>query len=166
MTVKAVIDTNLVARAFILTPKLIKEGKSPPVYNLIEAFYDDFFTWVWSEDILSEYNRILLEKLPSVLTNCVINTEGYRILESSIRITGLKVDLSVQSMVNARKALLSLSRKEHQKDPDDAHILATAEEGKVMYITSDDDDILSVGNSYEGISIIKWTAFLEKIDYN
>ena len=165
MVVKAVIDTNLVARAFILTPVLIKAGKIPPLYKLIEAFYDDYFTWVWSEDILSEYNRILLERLPSILSNCVINTEGYQVLETAIRLTGLKVDLTVQSMVNARKTLLSPGRKEKQKDPDDAHILATASEGQVMYITSDDDDILSLGNSYEGISIVKWSTFLKNMGY-
>ena len=99
------------------------------------------------------------------MSNCVINTEGYQVLETAIRLTGLKVDLTVQSMVNARKTLLSPGRKEKQKDPDDAHILATASEGQVMYITSDDDDILSLGNSYEGISIVKWSTFLKNMGY-
>lgn len=49
------------------------------------------------------------------------------------------------------------------RDPDDAHVLATAAQGKVDYLISADNDLLDLGD-YEGIPILPAGAFLRQIE--
>ena len=123
---KAVVDTNLVVRAFIFTPDHIKNQIRPALRQLIYAFYGGFFSWIWSDDILAEYDRIIYEKLPNTLPHSFfIDTKGYELLREGICETEPKTTLTVHSMLQARKTLLSLGRHKKHQDPDDAHILAT-----------------------------------------
>ena len=52
---------------------------------------------------------------------------------------------------------------EFTRDPDDAHVLATAVAGRADYLVSGDNDLLDLGE-YEGIPILTAGAFLHRLD--
>lgn len=74
----AVIDTNLVASAFFLTPSHLQNGTWPIARQLIEAFYDGQFLWVWSEDILAEYDRIVLKMMIELLEDATLDEQDVK----------------------------------------------------------------------------------------
>lgn len=49
------------------------------------------------------------------------------------------------------------------RDPNDAHVLATAVQGGVDYLISADNDLLDLGE-YEGISLLSAPAFLSLLE--
>ena len=132
---KIVLDTNLLLSGIFWkgTPK-----------RLLDAWMEEKFTVVITEEILSEYSRVLQE------------------FEKKRKdISGL-----AQSWVLfvAQNSLLVKAKKKVRicRDPFDDMFIDCAIAGKASYIVSGDNDLLSL-KEYMGIEIVKATTFLSRL---
>ena|SRR3989338_7574052 len=151
---RAVIDTNIVVRAFLLHPQKPKS----PARRMIQSFLTrQSFIWLWSEDILNEYKNTL----DSISLRKDILKHGYKVdldlgqmFTNSLSLLGEKVEITVHSLREARRQI---------SDLDDSHFLALAIDGKANVITTGDSDIYKLGSTYSGIEILSLQQFLRRI---
>lgn len=130
---KVVIDTNVLLRSI---------AKQNPERLIYDAFADKKFTWVVSNEILSEYAEIISDRY-------------------SIRTMEIILTIILQSK-NHQRFELSFKWQLVTDDPDDNKFVDCALGANVDYLVSDDKHIknlLKVRNSFPPIPIVTFKQF-------
>jgi putative PIN family toxin of toxin-antitoxin system len=133
--VNVVLDTNIYVGAAI-TP-------AGPAGQVLQAWRTSLFTVVVSEQLLSEFERVLT--YPQVQRYLRLGSNEIAELFDQLRLFAILVDAEARS---------GLAR-----DPDDNFVLDTAAAGEAQYIVTNDDDLLDLGD-YGGIEIVTAARFL------
>jgi putative PIN family toxin of toxin-antitoxin system len=132
---RAVLDVNVIVSATI-----VKKGTP---HELLTALRAQEWTLVISPEILGEIQRVL--SLPKIVRRYGLTPQDIRdvlqLLETRATVVPGRLKISPTA-----------------RDPDDDHILVCAVEGRVDYIVSGDEDLLSL-DRYEGIPIVSPLAF-------
>src|SRR3990167_6083589 len=116
---------------------------SVPPYKILEAWQDNKFTLVFSAEILNEYVRV------------------GQILSKKYK--GINISPFIDLVIMSGELYESLILPEPvSRDPDDDKFIACALSSKCKTIVSGDQDLLTI-NNYLGITILKPSAFLEKL---
>lgn len=152
--IRAVIDTNIIVRAFLLHPQKPKSHAREMIKLFLEK---QPFVWLWSEDVINEYKETLLnigQRKDILKKGYKVDLDLAQIFISTLYVLGEKVKVSAHSLGEARKQI---------SDPDDSHFLATALDGRADIITTGDSDIYKLGSHYKQIKILSLQQFLKKI---
>ena len=112
---KVVVDTNGLLNA------IPRNGPKKWLYN---AFMDNIFTWVFSNEILSEYDEIICRKFSQDVANYVIS--------------------SLLASDNHERFEPSYKYQLVTQDPDDNKFVDCAIGANVDYLVTDDRHILSI----------------------
>jgi uncharacterized protein len=130
---KAVIDTN----GFL--PAIPLRGKNKWLYH---AFMDEKFTWVVSNEIISEYSEIISEKFSENTANFVLS--------------------SILSATNHQRFEPSYKWQLVEKDPDDNKFVDCTVGINADYLVSDDKhilDLLKIPNLFPPVPIVTFRQF-------
>lgn len=134
MKLKVVIDTNVFVSGIFF---------SGPPSRILKAWQDDRIQIVASEDIISEYKR-------------VIDT-------LSVKFGGINIDPIFELLLFEAELVPSYSfEKPVCEDPDDDKFMACAIAAKSKYIISGDKHLLNIG-SYLNTSIVTPRYFLDHV---
>jgi uncharacterized protein len=130
---KVVIDTNGFLSAIPL------RGKNKWLYH---AFMDERFTWVVSNEIISEYSEVISEKFNENTANFVLS--------------------SLLSAINHQRFEPSYKWQLVEKDPDDNKYVDCAIGVNADYLVSDDKHIrnlLKIPNLFPPVPIVTFREF-------
>lgn len=125
---RAVIDTNGFLSA------IPQKGKNKWLYH---AFMDERFTWVVSNEIISEYSEIISEKFSENTANFVLS--------------------SLLSTINHQRFEPSFKWQLAEKNPDDNKLVDSAIGVNADYLVSDDKHIrnlLKIPNLFPPVPIV------------
>ena len=136
--IRAVLDTNVLASAFI--------RPQGPSGQILRGFVEKHtFELVLSSPILAEFRRVLF----------------YPRLRKELDCTDQDIEVRVAAIgVLADLADGEIDIKAVKDDPDDDKYLAAALLGRATYVVSGDHHLLDLGE-YQGIRILKPRPFLE-----
>ena len=131
--VRVVIDTN------VFVSGLLKSDNPPS--NVVDLFIEDKINLIISEEVFSEYIKVLLRPELKVKKDNIIRLISIFILKAEIIKVKTKLDII-------------------ERDPSDNKFLECALDGKVDYIISGDNHLLKLKN-FRGIKIVNAGRFLE-----
>ncbi len=151
---RVVVDAQIVLSIFLVRRDHPAARSSKRV--LLGLLADARFRWLWSPDILDDYGRGARagETNERLARRAVFDRAGFEVLLAVLQLTP-PVAVSVSTMRAARRRLSQATRAA-ERDLDDAVYLACAVDGQAHLLTSEDSDLRSLGNEYEGIPIIGW----------
>ena len=135
---RVVIDTNGLLNA------IPKRGSKKWLYN---AFIASAFTWVFSNEILTEYDELICQKFSQDVSNYVLSS--------------LLVSANHQRFEPSYKYNLPLN------DPDDRKFVDCAIGANVDYLVTNDKHILNllkIPNLFPPIPIVTFAQFKEILD--
>ena len=133
---KVVLDINVLVSAFL-------SAKGAPA-QVLEALHQETFELVISEPILDEYQAVLNYEKVQALHQ--MSSEAITEVIDALK--------SVAIIVDPAQSLAGIIR-----DPDDTKFLECAVAGRVLYIVSQDLDLLSL-KAYQEIQIVSPGLFL------
>lgn len=168
MLARVVIDTNLVVQAYTQYPKHLKNNSYPIYYQLVDAFKKEFFTWLWSDDILTEYWETLNDPVyqqQRAKRGGIVRQDLYQQDERLLRFAGKQVIVTSMALSEARRLITSPGRAKSLQDEDDAVFLAVAADGQASYLVSEDKSLTSMGTEYKNCSIMVWWKMLQRLGY-
>jgi len=138
--IRAVLDVN------VLVSALISPTGTPA--RILDAWRDELFIFVTSEDILAEFERVVAEPRLS-------RRYGLTPPRVARLMRGLRQFAVIPPSALAVYGVAS--------DPDDDKFLACAVEGGADYLVTGDHGLLALGE-YEGVQIVSPTAFVQIVD--
>jgi uncharacterized protein len=136
---RVVIDTNGFLSA------IPQRGRNKWLYH---AFMDERFTWVVSNEIISEYSEIISEKFSENTANFVLS--------------------SLLSAINHERFEPSYKWQLVEKDPDDNKFVDCAIGVNADYLVSDDKHIrnlLKISNLFPPVPIVTFRQFKSILQY-
>jgi predicted nucleic acid-binding protein len=151
---RIVVDAQLVLAMFLARRDRL-EWKSPK-RQLLKLFTISSFNWLWSTDIITDYERgaRAIESDERIMRRAAFDRLGFELFLGALRLTP-SVNISATTMRKARRRLEQATRSS-ERDLDDAVYLACAVDGDAHLITTEDSDLRSLGEEYEGVHILSW----------
>ncbi len=127
--------------------------------KLLDLLVNPSFRWLWTPDIIADYERgaRAVETDERIAKRALFDRAGFELLLAALQLAP-PVAVSVMTMRAARRRISQATRAA-ERDLDDAVYLACAVDGQAHLLTSEDSDLHSLGNEYEGIPITGWAAF-------
>ncbi len=158
---RVVVDAQIVLAMF-LARRDDPEWRSPK-RQLLKLLAAPSFHWLWSPDIIADYERgaQAIESDERIMRRAVFDRSGFELFLAALRLTPA-VRVSATTMHKARRRIEQAPRVA-ERDLDDAIYLACAVDGTAHLITTEDSDLRSLGDEYEGVLILSWGDFLSYI---
>lgn len=165
-----IIDANIVLSA-VRFQSVAQVADRDPAYALIEMHKANRFVWVYSEEILEEYEyqyRKLKRQVQHSKDKRRFDDKAFNGLIAAIRQGPGLVEPTDDLVRRACDALMGKGRAEHLQDPDDAIYLAAAEQARTnqaaveMLVGSNDSDLYSLGK-YLDIPILTSAELLPRL---
>lgn len=124
--------------------------------ELLALLTNPRFHWLWSPDILVDYERgaLAVETDERIAKRALFDRAGFELLLATLQLS-TPVAVSAQAMRAARRRITQATRMA-ERDLDDAVYLACAVDGNAHLLTTEDSDLHSLGDTYEGVSIVSW----------
>lgn len=156
---RVVVDAQIVLAMFLVRRDR-PEARSPK-RQLIGLLARESFRWLWTPDIIADYERgaRAIETDERITKRAAFDRIGFELLLAALR-TAPPVEVSA-SAVGASRRRLSRATRAAERDLDDAVYLACAVDGKAHLLTSEDSDLRSLGDSYEGVPVVSWAALYD-----
>lgn len=156
---RIVVDAQIVLVMFLARRDRL-EWKSPK-RQLLKLFTISSFHWLWSPDIIADYERgaTAIESDERIARRTVFDRVGFELFLGALRLTPA-VRVSATTLRKARRRLEQATRSS-ERDLDDAVYLACAVDGDAHLITTEDSDLRSLGDEYEGVLILSWNECRE-----
>ncbi len=158
---RVVIDAQIVLSLFLV--RRDRPAVPPPTRLLLRLLPVPTFHWLWTGDILADYERgaSTIEHDARIMRRAAFNRTGFHLLLAALQLHP-PVDVSVTALRDARRRIAQAVRA-RQRDLDDAIYLACAVDGGAHVLTSRDTTLLGLGSTYEGVRIVTWQAFAEEM---
>jgi predicted nucleic acid-binding protein len=156
---RVVVDAQLVLAMF-LARRDNPRWRSPKRL-LLRLLASSAFHWLWSPDIISDYElgARSVEADERLMRRAVFDRLGFELFLAALRLTPA-VRVSAATMRKARRRIEQAPRAA-ERDLEDAVYLACAVDGGAHLITTEDSDLRSLGDEYEGVLILSWEEFCE-----
>jgi putative PIN family toxin of toxin-antitoxin system len=140
--IRATLDTNVLASGIVTSAQTIN-GQA------IQAWQDNKYTLVLSEEILTEFSRTLLQPY------------------FSARLTAAQIE-AILNLFRSEATIVSpiVSVEGVAPHPEDDPIIATALSGKAQYLVTRDEKLQKKVPEYKGVSIISPLVFLQRLREN
>ena len=154
---RVVVDAQIVLAMF-LARRDDPEWRSPK-RQLLRLLSVPSFHWLWSADIVSDYEQgaQTIEADERIMRRAVFDRLGFELFLATLRLTPA-VRVSATTMRKARRRIEQAPRAA-ERDLEDAVYLACAVDGSAHLITTEDSDLRSLGDEYEGVRILSWDEF-------
>ena len=155
---RVVVDAQLVLAMF-LARRDHPEWRSPK-RQLLKLLATSSFHWLWSPDIISDYERgaQAIESDKRIMQRAVFDRLGFELFLGALRLTPA-VRITATTMRKARRRIEQAPRVA-ERDLEDAVYLACAVDGGAQLIMTEDSDLRSLGDEYEGVLVLSWNEFL------
>ena len=158
---RVVVDANITLAMFLVRRDrpLIASSKRL-LLGLLPA---PQFRWLWSPDIIADYERgaLAIEGDGRIQRKAAFDRTGFELFLAALQLLP-PVNVSATTLRAARRRLNQAVR-ERDRDLDDAIYLACAVDGEARLLTSEDSDLLSLGDLYEGVQIVNWRNFAAEL---
>lgn len=154
---RIVVDVQIALSIFLTSRTL---GDRPTAKRaLLTLLAHRRFSWLWCADIITDYERgaLAVESNKRVQKRASFDRAGFEIFLATLALTP-PVSVSTATLGRARRRIRQATRSA-ERDLDDAIYLACAVDGNAQLITTDDNDLRSLGNEYEGVKILSWNQF-------
>ena len=155
---RVVVDAQI-ALAMFLARRDNPEWRSPK-RRLLKLLAAPSFHWLWSPDIVADYQRgaLAIESDERMARRAVFDRLGFELFLAALRLTPA-VRVTATTMRKARRRIEQAPRVA-ERDLEDAVYLACAVDGGAHLITTEDSDLRALGDEYEGVLILSWGEFL------
>lgn len=154
---RVVVDAQIVLAMF-LSRRDDPEWISPK-RQLLQLLATTSFHWLWSPDIISDYESgaLAIESDERIMRRAVFDRLSFELFLAALRLTPA-VRVTATTMRKARQRIEQAPRVA-ERDLEDAVYLACAVDGGAHLITTEDSDLRSLGDEYEGVRILSWSEF-------
>jgi len=155
---RVVVDAQIVLAMFLARrddPELVSSKRQLLRLPRVPSFH-----WLWSPDIISDYESgaLAIESDERIMRRAAFDRLGFELFLATLRLTPA-VRVSATTMRRARRRIEQAPRAA-ERDLADAVYLACAVDGGAHLITTEDSDLRSLGDEYEGVLILSWNEFL------
>jgi predicted nucleic acid-binding protein len=156
---RVVVDAQIVLAMF-LARRDRPEWKSPK-QQLLKLLAVPSFHWLWSPDIIADYESgaLAIESDERIMKRAAFDRLSFELFLAALRLTPA-VRVSATTMRTARRRIEQAPRVA-ERDLEDAVYLACAVDGGAHLITTEDSDLRSLGDEYEGVRILSWSEFCD-----
>ena len=154
---RVVVDAQIVLAMFLA--RRDDPGWRSPKRKLLRLLSVPSFHWLWSADIISDYEQgaQAIEADERIMRRAVFDRLGFELFLATLRLSPA-VKVSATTMRKARRRIEQAPRAA-ERDLEDAVYLACAVDGEAHLITTQDSDLRSLGDEYEGVRILSWDEF-------
>lgn len=151
---RMVVDAQIVLSMFLT--RRDRPGVTSPKRQLLKLLPTRTFRWLWTPDILSDYERgaDAIEADERIMRRAEFDRVAFHLFLAVLQLWP-PVAVSVTTMRKARRRISEAPRAA-DRDLDDAIYLACAVDGEAHLLTTEDSDLHSLGDTYEGVSIVNW----------
>jgi predicted nucleic acid-binding protein len=158
---RMVVDAQIVLAMF-LSRRDDPEWTSPK-RQLLQLLSTTSFHWLWSPDIISDYESgaLAIESDERIMRRAEFDRLSFELFLAALRLTPA-VRVTATTMRKARRRIEQAPRAA-ERDLEDAVYLACAVDGEAHLITTEDSDLRSLGDEYEGVRILSWSEFYDYI---
>jgi predicted nucleic acid-binding protein len=158
---RVVVDAQIVLSMFLA--RRDNPGWKSPKRLLLKLLTVPSFDWLWSLDVISDYElgAQSIELDDKIMRRAVFDRLGFELFLATLRLTPA-VRVSATTLRKARRRIEQAPR-EAERDLEDAVYLACAVDGQAHLITTEDSDLRSLGEDYEGVRILSWPRFRDYI---
>jgi predicted nucleic acid-binding protein len=153
---RIVVDAQIVLAMFLIRRDRPK-GASPK-RQLLNLLAQPAFRWLWTPDIINDYQRgaSAVEADERIVRRAEFDRVGFELLLAALQLEPA-VAVSVKTMRDARRRILQAPRAA-ERDLDDAVYLACAVDGRAQLLVTEDSDLRSLGETYQGVHIVNWNG--------
>ncbi|HXM47642.1 MAG TPA: PIN domain-containing protein [Pyrinomonadaceae bacterium] len=153
---RIVVDAQIVLAMFLTRRDRPKAAS--PKRHLLDLLTQPSFRWSWSPDIIDDYERgaNAVEADERIIRRAEFDRVGFELLLAALQLEPA-VAVSVKTMRDARRRILQAPRAA-ERDLDDAVYLACAVDGHAQFLVTQDSDLRSLGETYQGVYIVAWNA--------
>lgn len=158
---RVVVDAQIVLAMFLA--RRDRPGWRSPKRLLLRLLASSSLHWLWSPDIIRDYElgAQSVEADDRLMRRAVFDRLGFELFLAALRLTPA-VRVSATTMRKARRRIEQAPRAA-ERDLEDAVYLACAVDGGAHLITTEDSDLRSLGDDYEGVRILAWDEFRDYI---
>lgn len=151
---RVVVDAQIVLAMFLI--RRDRPDATSPKRVLLDLLPAQTFHWLWTPDIISDYERgaEAIEADERIMQRAEFDRLGFQLFLAALQLEP-PVAVSVTTMRNARRRI-SQAPRAAERDLDDAIYLACAVDGEAHVLTSEDSDLRSLGETYQGVRIVSW----------
>jgi predicted nucleic acid-binding protein len=162
-----VIDCHFLVFALTLTSVQRQAKQRPPEYQLIEAFEEGRFMWVWHDDILAEYQDVIDSLIAKHQKGQpTLDKKAANRIIRDIRTAGLYAPITDADYAAAQAVVMAPARPADERDEDDVIYLAAAGVSDALALVSNDRSLKNLRPPYKGIPVISdLPAFLALVGY-
>jgi predicted nucleic acid-binding protein len=152
---RIVVDAQIVLVMF-LTRRDRPEAFSPK-RKLLNLLAQPTLRWLWSPDIINDYSRgaDAIEADERIIRRAEFDRVGFDLLIAALQLEPA-VAVSVKTMRDARRRI-SQAPRAAERDLEDAVYLACAVDGHAQFLVTQDSDLRSLGETYQGVYIVSWS---------
>jgi len=158
---RVVIDAQIVLAMFLA--RRDDPGWRSPKRQLLRLLSVPSFHWLWSPDIISDYESgaLAVEADERIMRRALFDRLGFELFLATLKLSPA-VRVSATTMRKARRRIEQAPRAA-ERDLEDAVYLACAVDGRAHLITTEDSDLQSLGDEYEGVRILSWNEFRDHL---
>jgi predicted nucleic acid-binding protein len=151
---RIVVDAQIVLAMFLTRRNRPKAAS--PKRQLLNLLAQPTFRWLWTPDIINDYARgaNAIESDERIIRRAEFDRIGFELLLAALQLEPA-VAVSVKSMRDARRRI-SQAPRAAERDLDDAVYLACAVDGHAQLLVTEDSDLRSLGEAYQGVYIVSW----------
>lgn len=155
--VRVVVDAQIVLAMFMVSRHT--PARRSPKLRLLHLLSSPDFRWLWSPDVMNDCRRgaLVLEAGRKFRARAIFDRIGFERLLDALQVFPA-VDVTSSTLRAARRRIEEMPRA-RDRDLDDAIYLACAVDGNAHLLTSQDSDLLLLGDDYEGVRIVDWLQF-------
>jgi len=127
-----------------------------PKRKLLDLLRLHTFHWLWTPDIINDYGRgaEAIEADERIMRRAEFDRIGFQLFLAALQLKP-PIAISSSTMRNARRRI-SQAPRAAERDLDDAVYLACAVDGEANLLTTEDSDLRSLGETYQGVRIVNW----------
>jgi len=151
---RIVVDAQIVLAMFLTRrdrPKAVS-----PKRQLLDLLTQPTFRWLWTPDIINDYESgaNAVEADERIIRRAEFDRIGFELLLAALQLEPA-VAVSVKTMRDARRRI-SQAPRAAERDLEDAVYLACAVDGLAQFLVTEDSDLRSLGETYQGVRIVNW----------
>lgn len=158
---RVVIDAQVVLSMFLIHRNLPEIN--PAKRALLGLLNEPQFCWLWTPDIITDYERGagVIGANERLNRRFWFDLRGFQLFLTALQLSA-PVVVSATTLRRARQRISQAPRRAEQ-DLEDAIYLACAVDGDAHLLTSEDSDLRMLGNTYEGVRIVRWAEMKQEL---